>query len=61
MRRFQVHQAEGGVQPPTINGSVSALRFLFTVTMDRPELLRRLVLVRYSRKLPDVLSVEEVA
>ena len=29
IRRFQVHQREIGVQPPTINGSVSALRFLF--------------------------------
>ena len=36
IRRFQVHQAESGVQPPTINGSVSALRFLFTVTLDPP-------------------------
>ncbi len=60
IRRFQVHQAEGGVQPPTINSSVSALRFFFTVTLDRPDLSRRLVLVRHPRKLPDVLSVEEV-
>ena len=60
IRHFQVHQAESGVQPPTVNGSVSALRFLFTVTLDRPDLSRRLVLVRYPRKLPDVLSVDEV-
>ena len=60
VRRFQVHQAETGVQPPTVNGSVSALRFLFTVTLDRPDLSRRLVLVRQPRKLPAVLSVEEV-
>lgn len=60
VRRFQVHQAETGVQAPTINGSVSALRFLFTVTLDRPDLGRRLVLARYQRKLPTVLSVEEV-
>ena len=60
LRRFQVHQAATGVQPPTINGSVSALRFLFTVTLDRQDLSRRLVLVRYPRKLPEVLSVEEV-
>jgi integrase/recombinase XerD len=60
IRRFQVHQAESGVQPPTINSSVSALRFFFTVTLDRPDLSRRLVLVRPPRKLPDVLSVEEV-
>ena len=60
IRRFQVHQAESGVQPPTINSSVSALRFFFTVTLDRPDLSRRFVLVRHPRKLPDVLSVEEV-
>ncbi len=60
IRRFQVHQGESGVQPPTINCSVSALRFFFTVTLDRPDLSRRLVLVRHPRKLPTVLSVEEV-
>ena len=60
VRRFQIHQAETGVHPPTVNGSVSALRFLFTVTLDRPDLSRRLVLVRQPRKLPAVLSVEEV-
>jgi len=48
------------VQPPTVNCSVSALRFLFTVTLDRPDLSGRLVLVRQARKLPSVLSVEEV-
>ena len=55
-----MHQRESGVQPPTINCSVSALRFFFTVTLDRPDLSRRLVLARYPRKLPAVLSVEEV-
>ena len=60
VRRFQVHQTESGVQPPTLNSSVSALRFFFTVTLDRTDLSRRLVLVRYPRKLPNVLSVEEV-
>jgi hypothetical protein len=60
IRRFQLHQHESGVQSPTINCSVSALRFFFTVTLDRPDLSRRLVLARAPRKLPDVLSVEEV-
>jgi site-specific recombinase XerD len=59
IRRFQVHQAESGVQPQSINCSVSALRFFFTVTLDRPDLSRRFILVRYPRKLPTVLSVEE--
>src|SRR5208282_4996672 len=60
IRRFQVYQTESGVQPPTINCSVSALRFFFTVTLDRPDLSRRLVLVRHPRRLPTVLNVEEV-
>ena len=60
IRRFQVHQVESGVQPPSINCSVSALRFFFTVTLDRPDLSRRLVLVRYPSKLPTVLNGEEV-
>ncbi len=60
IRRFQVFQAGSGVQPPTINCSVSALRFFFTVTLDRPDLSRRLVLVRHPRRLPTVLSGQEV-
>ena len=60
IRRFQVFQAGSGVQPPTINCSVSALRFFFTVTLDRPDLSRRLVLVRHPRRLPTVLSGKEV-
>src|ERR1700712_4353989 len=49
------------MQPPSINTAVSALRFLFTVTLDRPELARRLTVVRQPRRLPSVLSVAEVA
>lgn len=47
IRHFQVHQAESGVQPQSINCSVSALRSFFTVTLDRPDLSRRFVIVRY--------------
>jgi integrase/recombinase XerD len=61
LRRFQLHQRESGTQPPSINSAVSALRFFFTVTLDRPDLARRLTVVRQPRRLPDVLSVEEIA
>ena len=61
VRRFQLHQHEHGVSPSTINGSVSALRFLFTVTLQRQDLARSLVITRNPRKLPDVLSIEEAA
>jgi len=34
LRLFQLHQTQSGLQPPTINSAVSALRFFFTVTLD---------------------------
>jgi integrase/recombinase XerD len=61
LRRFQLHQAESGVRPPTMNSAVAALRFFFTVTLERPELARGLVFVREPRKIPVILSLEEVA
>ena len=60
LRRFQLHQTQSGMQPPSINSAVSALRFFFSVTLDRPDLARRLTVVRQPRRLPAVLSVEEV-
>ena len=60
LRRFQVHQSKAGSQPPTINGSVAALRFFFRVTLGRPEMCRHLTIVRQPQKLPTVLTKEEV-
>src|SRR6202795_4329129 len=60
LRLFQLHQTQNGTQPPSINGAVSALRFFFTVTLDRPDLARRLTVVPYPRRIPVVLSVEEM-
>ena len=60
LRLFQLHQTRIGMQPPSINNAVSALRFFFTVTLDRPDLARRLTVVPYPRRIPAVLSVEEV-
>ena len=34
LRLFQLHLAENRVGAPTINSTVSALRFFFTVTLD---------------------------
>src|SRR5260370_581890 len=60
LRAFQLHLTETGVQPPSINATVTALRFFFKVTLDRPEQTRHLVFVYEPRKLPRVLSPEEV-
>ena len=61
VRHFQIQQHESGIGIATINSAASALRFLFTVTLGRPDLSRSVVVTRYKRKLPDVLSVEEAA
>jgi site-specific recombinase XerD len=44
-----------------MNSMVSALRFFFTQALDRPDLARRLVRTGHARKLPVVLSQDEVA
>ena len=61
LRRFQVEQREAGMPVPTMNSIVAALRFFFTHTLDRPDLARRLVRMKQMRKLPVVLSRDEVA
>ncbi len=60
VRRFQIEQQDAGVPVPTMNMIVSALRFFFTNTLDRPELARKLVRTRHERKIPTVLSMAEV-
>jgi len=61
LRRFQLHLTDTGVRPPTINGTVSALRFFFSVTVDRADVTKPLTFVAEPRKIPNVLSPEEVA
>jgi integrase/recombinase XerD len=61
LRRYQLHLTNSGARPPTINSMVSAWRFFFSVTLDRPEITKRLTFVAEPRKIPVVLSPEEVA
>jgi integrase/recombinase XerD len=61
LRRWQLHLSELGLNPPAFNSAVAALRFFFTITLDRPDLSRKLVRLAYPRKLPTVLSPEEAA
>ena len=49
------------MRAPSINGSVAALRFFFNVTLDRPEMARHLTFVREPRRIPVILSLEEIA
>jgi site-specific recombinase XerD len=61
LRRFQLQMAQQQVSPWSINAAIAALRFFFTVTLERPDLVRPLRIVNEPRKAPVVLSQEEVA
>jgi site-specific recombinase XerD len=61
LRRFQLHQVEQGTQPPKLNSQASALRFFFTITLGRADIAHQLARAHYPRKLPRVLTPEEVA
>jgi integrase/recombinase XerD len=65
LRRYQLHLVSTGTGVPTINHTATALRFLFMVTLlvtlRKPELVAYLPFVREPRRLPVVLSPEEVA
>ena len=61
LRRYQLHLASSGVSIPNQNIRVTALRFFFSVTLGRGEITGRMPFVREPRKLPVVMSPEEVA
>jgi integrase/recombinase XerD len=60
VRAFQVHLVAGGVSWPALNQTVCALRFLYGVTLEQPDLPERIPYARTPRKLPVVLSADEV-
>jgi site-specific recombinase XerD len=60
LRRFQLHLVKAGVSPITLNATLTAVRFLFQVTLDRPEVVAKVRQVRVEQRLPVVLSREEV-
>jgi hypothetical protein len=52
VRRFQLHLTSSGAGTPKINSTVTALRFFFDVTLDRPDIAKHLLFVYEPRKLP---------
>src|SRR5580692_7427292 len=61
VRRYQLHLAASGVGAPTLNQAVSTLRFFFRVTLRRHDIVEHTHFIHEARKLPAVLSPEEVA
>jgi integrase/recombinase XerD len=61
LRRYQLQLAASGAGVPTLNQTISTLRFFFKVTLGRPDIVERTAFVHEPSKLPVVLSPEEVA
>ncbi len=61
LRRYQLHMRSIGASATSMNAAVSALRFFFGVTLGRGDAQVGMTTVREPRKLPVVLSTEEVA
>ncbi|MFW2390848.1 MAG: tyrosine-type recombinase/integrase [Methyloceanibacter sp.] len=61
LRGYQLHMADTGVTPTTFNARIVALRFFFGMTCGREDMKRYMQFRPEPRKLPVVLSVEEVS
>ena len=59
LRRFQLHLAESELSICTRNRTVTALRFLFRVTLRRLDLLAELYHIKEPEKVPLVMSQDE--
>lgn len=60
LRKYQLHLVKNGMSTGSINARLSGLRFFFEVTLDDANRLKRIKRVNQPRKLPEILSVEEV-
>ena len=61
LRHHQLEMRSKGASATSINAAVSALRFFFSVTLGRDDARTGMTTVREPRKLPVVLSPDEVA
>jgi integrase/recombinase XerD len=59
IRRFQLHLAEASLSICTRNQIMTGLRFLFRVTLRRPDLAAEIYHLREPQKIPLVMSQDE--
>jgi len=60
VRAFQVYLVSQGISWPALNQAFCALRFFYGVTLNRAEIPERIAYARTPRKLPTILSADEV-
>src|SRR5207342_2906858 len=60
IRRFQLHLSETGVSICNRNRIMTGVRFLFRVTLRRPDLAAEIYHLREPQKIPLVMSLDEM-
>lgn len=60
LRRYQLHLVEQGIASGNLNARITALKFFFGTTLEHPELIIKLRHVYEPRRIPVVLSLDEV-
>ena len=60
LRRYQLHLVEQGISNGHLNATITGLTFFFGTTLERPEAMVKMSHVHEPRKIPLVLSLEEV-
>ncbi|MEO0670090.1 MAG: site-specific integrase [Pseudomonadota bacterium] len=61
LRAYQLHMTDSEVTPSVYNARITALRFFFGMTCDREDMKKYMRFRTEPRKLPIVLSFEEVS
>jgi site-specific recombinase XerD len=61
LRRYQMELVDHGMSAISLNATITGLKFFFANTLDQPELMRFMHPVHEPRKIPNILSPEEVA
>ena len=51
LRRYQLHLVDQGISAISLNAAIIGLKFFFDVTLDHPQLMRKMQLVRIPRTL----------
>ena len=60
LRLYRLHLVQSPLGAASVNSAMTALRFFFSITLDRHDLRKPLFRVEQPRKLPTVLTQDEV-
>jgi integrase/recombinase XerD len=60
LRQYQLRLVEQGISSGNLNATITGLKFFFETTLEHPEVMAKMSHVYEPRKLPVILSIEEV-